>query len=95
MLQHPDRQRRREIWEWIDGRPALLTPSEVAKMYRVCVATVGRWAATGKLYVVRTPGNTRRFYAAQVISDVEPDNAAAAEAWRQIREQIDRRARAA
>lgn len=93
MLIHPERVRRREFWEWADGRPGLLTPGEVATLYRVCVATVGRWAQTGKLHVVYTPGNTRRFYAAEVIADIEPDNAEAVEAWQQIKKRLDNTAR--
>lgn len=93
MLKHPDRQRRREIWDWVDGHPALLTPGEVAKTYRVCVATVGRWAETGKLHTVRTPGNTRRFYALQVIADIEPDNDEAVQAWQQLEAKLNSRTR--
>lgn len=57
-------------------------------MYRVSVNTVGRWADTGRLRTVRTPGGTRRFYAAEVIADVEPNNTAAVQAWRELQARL-------
>ena len=39
----------------------LLTPYEVAKMFRVDPKTVTRWAAAGRLSSIRTPGGHRRF----------------------------------
>jgi excisionase family DNA binding protein len=44
----------------------LLTPQEVATMFRVDPKTVTRWAKAGKLTSVRTPGGHRRFSEAQV-----------------------------
>jgi excisionase family DNA binding protein len=44
----------------------LLTPAEVAKMFRVRPQTVTRWANEGKLTSGRTPGNHRRYRAAEV-----------------------------
>ena len=44
----------------------LLTPSEVAAMFRVSTKTVGKWAQAGKLETVRTLGGHRRFREAQV-----------------------------
>ena len=41
--------------------PQLLTPSEVAALFRVDPKTVSRWAATGKLSAVRTLGGHRRY----------------------------------
>lgn len=41
--------------------PALLTPGEVARLFRVDPKTVTRWADTGKLPTIRTPGGHRRF----------------------------------
>lgn len=46
--------------------PQLLTPSEVAALFRVDPKTVSRWAATGKLSAVRTLGGHRRFKADEV-----------------------------
>ena len=39
----------------------LLTPQEVAKLFRVSSKTVVRWSAEGKLESVRTLGNHRRY----------------------------------
>lgn len=45
---------------------ALLTPAEVAGMFRVDPKTVTRWAKTGKLTSVRTLGGHRRYREAEV-----------------------------
>lgn len=52
-------QRRSDIEE-------LLTPSEVAKLFRVDPKTVTRWAKSGKLSAIRTLGGHRRYRAAEV-----------------------------
>lgn len=39
----------------------LLTPAEVAAIFRVDPKTVTRWAASGRLTSIRTPGGHRRF----------------------------------
>lgn len=39
----------------------LLTPAEVATMFRVDPKTVTRWANTGKIEHIRTPGGHRRY----------------------------------
>jgi excisionase family DNA binding protein len=39
----------------------LLTPGEVATLFRVDPKTVTRWAKAGKLDSIRTPGGHRRF----------------------------------
>lgn len=44
----------------------LLTPSEVAQMFRVNPKTVTRWARAGKLDAVRTLGGHRRFRASEI-----------------------------
>ena len=46
--------------------PRLLTPGEVAVMFRVDPKTVTRWARDGRLSSVRTPGGHRRYDAAQI-----------------------------
>jgi excisionase family DNA binding protein len=46
----------------------LLTPSEVAVIFRVSPNTVTRWANAGKLAVIFTPGGTRRYSEAQVLA---------------------------
>ena len=40
---------------------ALLTPAEVAALFRVNAKTVTRWARAGKVSTVRTLGGHRRF----------------------------------
>ena len=40
----------------------LLTPGEVARALRVDPKTVTRWAHSGRLPSVRTPGGHHRFY---------------------------------
>jgi excisionase family DNA binding protein len=44
----------------------LLTPGEVAHMFRVDPKTVSRWAQAGRLRYIRTPGGHRRFPEAEV-----------------------------
>ena len=54
----------------------LLTPSEVAAMFRVNPKTVTRWARAGKISAIRTLGGHRRFRASEI---------------RQFLEQVDER----
>jgi excisionase family DNA binding protein len=49
-----------------DAPEALLTPSEVAAMFRVNPKTVTRWARAGKLTAIRTLGGHRRFKASEI-----------------------------
>lgn len=51
---------------WDFGRGQLMTPGDVADMFRVDPKTVVRWAREGKLASIRTPGNVRRFSRQQV-----------------------------
>ena len=44
----------------------LLTPAEVAKMFRVDPKTVTRWAKAGKLTAIRTLGGHRRYRRSEV-----------------------------
>ncbi|MDQ1499503.1 MAG: hypothetical protein QOI86_2843 [Actinomycetota bacterium] len=44
----------------------LLTPGEVATMFRVNAKTVTRWARAGKISAVRTLGGHRRFQATEI-----------------------------
>ena len=45
---------------------SLLTPSEVASLFRVDPKTVTRWAKAGKLTSIRTLGGHRRYREAEV-----------------------------
>ena len=44
----------------------LLTPSEVAALFRVDPKTVTRWAQQGKLHSIRTLGGHRRYSEAEI-----------------------------
>ena len=54
-----------------DTPDALLTPSEVAQMFRVNPKTVTRWARSGKITAILTLGGHRRFRASEVRSFLE------------------------
>ena len=47
-------------------RDRLLTPGEVASLFRVDPKTVTRWAKAGKLSAIRTLGGHRRYREAEV-----------------------------
>nr|WP_255514518.1 BldC family transcriptional regulator [Quadrisphaera sp. INWT6] len=49
----------------------MLTPSEVAALFRVDPKTVTRWAKAGKLTSIRTLGGHRRYRAAEVMALLE------------------------
>jgi excisionase family DNA binding protein len=49
----------------------LLTPSEVAALFRVDPKTVTRWAKAGKLSCVKTLGGHRRYLASEVTALLE------------------------
>ena len=51
-----------------DDKQVLLTPGEVARLFRVDPRTVTRWAHTGRLTAIRTPGGHHRFLASEVHS---------------------------
>lgn len=48
------------------GPDRLLTPGEVATLFRVDPKTVTRWAAAGRIGSIRTPGGHRRFRESEV-----------------------------
>jgi len=50
---------------------ALLTPAEVANLFRVSPKTVTRWARSGKLIAMKTLGGHRRFRAGDVRTALE------------------------
>ena len=53
------------------ARERLLTPSEVAALFRVDPKTVTRWAKAGKLTSIRTLGGHRRYRESEVRSLLE------------------------
>jgi excisionase family DNA binding protein len=55
----------------------LLTPSEVASMFRVDPKTVTRWAKAGKLTSIKTLGGHRRYKESEVkalLKSIAPGN---------------------
>ena len=50
----------------MEARERLLTPGEVASLFRVDPKTVTRWAAAGRIGSIRTPGGHRRFRESEV-----------------------------
>src|SRR6478735_8674512 len=55
----------------------LLTPAEVASLFRVDPKTVTRWAKAGKLNSIRTLGGHRRYRESEVRALLERANMAA------------------
>jgi excisionase family DNA binding protein len=56
----------------------LLTPAEVASLFRVDPKTVTRWAKAGKLTSIRTLGGHRRYKESEVktlLKSIAPSNA--------------------
>lgn len=49
-----------------DQAERLLTPGEVAALFRVDPKTVTRWASAGRIGSIRTPGGHRRFRETEV-----------------------------
>lgn len=65
------------------GGESLLTPAEVAALFRVDPKTVTRWAVAGKLTSLRTLGGHRRYRADEVhalLADARGDRDLTAEA---------------
>ena len=46
----------------------LLTPHQVAEMFRVDPKTVTRWASSGRVGSIRTPGGHRRFRESEILA---------------------------
>jgi excisionase family DNA binding protein len=55
-----------DVTNALAARDRLLTPGEVAQLFRVDPKTVTRWAAAGRISSIRTPGGHRRFREAEV-----------------------------
>src|SRR5438045_2895225 len=72
-----NRARAREARIVDDNSERLLTPGEVAALFRVDPKTVTRWAASGRISSIRTPGGHRRFRESEVRSLLRGDSPAA------------------
>jgi excisionase family DNA binding protein len=57
-----------------DDAENLLTPAEVASMFRVDPKTVTRWAKAGKLSSIRTLGGHRRYRESEIRSLIDGSN---------------------
>ena len=60
----------------MSGQENLLTPAEVAALFRVDPKTVTRWAKAGKLTSIRTLGGHRRYKESEVkalLKTITPD----------------------
>ena len=57
-----------EVSNFSRDHEVLLTPAEVASLFRVDPKTVTRWAKAGKLTAVRTLGGHRRYRQSEVQS---------------------------
>jgi excisionase family DNA binding protein len=49
-----------------EAQEKLLTPGEVAALFRVDPKTVTRWALKGQITSIRTPGGHRRFRESEI-----------------------------
>lgn len=56
----------RALREPVDATDRLLTPAEVASMFRVDPKTVSKWSTVGRLDCLRTPGGHRRYRESQI-----------------------------
>jgi excisionase family DNA binding protein len=61
-----DETERRDHERRAATRDRLLTPGEVASLFRVDPKTVTRWASAGRISSIRTPGGHRRFRESEV-----------------------------
>ncbi len=61
-----------------DEHVDLMTPAEVARLFRVSVTTVTKWARSGLLPSVRTLGGHRRFERRDVLDHLERTQGAGA-----------------
>jgi excisionase family DNA binding protein len=66
-MQHPHGDRSRTRLLTTDGSTdKLLTPAEVAAIFRVDPKTVTRWAKAGRIHAIMTPGGHTRFRESKV-----------------------------
>lgn len=73
-LRNLDLRRREE--GVVETGDRLLTPGEVAALFRVDPKTVTRWAAAGRISSIRTPGGHRRFRESEVRALLEGEEGA-------------------
>ena len=59
---------REKAFDLKSNQEVLLTPAEVASLFRVDPKTVTRWAKAGKLTSIRTLGGHRRYKESEVKS---------------------------
>jgi excisionase family DNA binding protein len=64
----------------VESRDRLLTPGEVASLFRVDPKTVTRWAAAGRINSIRTPGGHRRFRESEIRELLRQDGSKSAPA---------------
>ena len=55
----------------LPNQEVLLTPAEVAALFRVDPKTVTRWAKAGKLTAIRTLGGHRRYRQSEVLGPLK------------------------
>ncbi|WP_067494483.1 BldC family transcriptional regulator [Actinoplanes sp. TFC3] len=67
----------------MDTGDRLLTPGEVAALFRVDPKTVTRWAAAGRIGSIRTPGGHRRFRESEVRALLEGEGSGVVEEMRE------------
>ena len=56
-----------------DDADRLLTPGEVAQLFRVDPKTVTRWASSGRITSIKTPGGHRRFREREIMAMLNGD----------------------
>jgi excisionase family DNA binding protein len=54
------------LGDGMNTQDRLMTPGEVAAIFRVDPKTVTRWATAGRIHSIRTPGGHRRFAESEV-----------------------------
>jgi len=54
------------------ARERYLTPAEVGELFRVDPKTVTRWASSGRINSIRTPGGQHRFRESEVQALLRP-----------------------
>ena len=59
----------------LPNQEVLLTPAEVAALFRVDPKTVTRWAKAGKLTAIRTLGGHRRYRQSEVLGLLKANQA--------------------